>query len=384
MRCTKVLINLKNLESNFKQIKNCLNPDVKICSVVKADAYGHGAVEVSKKLADCKTDFLAVATVEEGEELRAAGITLPILVLSLCTPEEVEELVENKLTPLVFDEEYIDLIENAASRAGKKDFSVHIAVDTGMGRIGCLAEDAVKIARYITDCPHLALGGICTHFAVSDSVTAEDEEYTENQIKAFNFACESVKKEGINPGLRHCSSSAALLNLSGAHFDMVRAGIILYGYYPDQVTKEYLSEKGINVELKKVMSMTTKVVSVRQLKKGKSVSYGHTWTAEEDTELAVLPVGYADGLLRSFARTLKIKIGSKFYEIRGRICMDQCMVEIGKNSGVKRWDDVVLFGDNDCAGCEELVSAQELAETTNTIPYEILTGITKRVPRVYV
>nr|MCR4627200.1 alanine racemase [Treponema sp.] len=219
---------------------------------------------------------------------------------------------------------------------------------------------------------------------VSDSVTAEDEEYTENQIKAFNFACESVKKEGINPGLRHCSSSAALLNLSGAHFDMVRAGIILYGYYPDQVTKKYLAEKGINVELKKVMSMTTKVVSVRPLKKGKSVSYGHTWTTPEDTELAVLPVGYADGLLRSFARTLKVKIGSNFYEIRGRICMDQCMVEIGKNSGVKRWDDVVLFGDNDCTGCENLVSAQELAETTNTIPYEILTGITKRVPRVYI
>jgi len=382
MRSTKVLIDLKNLENNFNEIKRNLAKNVKLCTVVKADAYGHGAVEISKKLAECGSDFLAVATVEEGAELRQHGIKLPILVLSLCIPEEVDLVVENNLTPLVFDEEYILLFEKAAERKNCKNFGVHIAVDTGMGRIGCLPEQASDIARFIRGCPHLALEGMCTHFAVSDSIKPDDIEYTKKQIEAFSFACESVKKAGINPGLRHCSASAALINLPEAGFDMVRAGIILYGYYPDQITKKYLENKGIKINLKKVMTLVTKVVSIRSVAKGKSVSYGRTWTAEKDTVVAVLPIGYADGLLRSFARILKVKIGRKFYRVCGRICMDQCMVEIGKNnSEVNRWDDAILFGDGEDG---ELCSAQELADGTGTISYEILTGITKRVPRVYI
>ncbi len=386
MRATVAEISLKNLTHNIGQIKAHLKPGVKLCIAVKADAYGHGAVPCARTVLASGADFLAVATVDEGMELRNAGIQAPILVLSLCTPSEVADVVRHTLTPLVFDEDYILLFAQAARRAGKKGFPVHLAVDTGMGRIGCFPEEASALARLITEAEQgsLSLGGMCTHFAASDSATAQDADYTKAQFERFTHAIEQVRLAGIAPGICHCANSAASLEKPEYHLDMARSGITAYGYYPDGKPRSYYAARGDSLDLRPVMTLSTQVVSVRRLKKGMSVSYGHTWTAPHDTYIGVLPVGYADGLLRRFAPFLRVAVGGKSYPVRGRICMDQCMIELGPLSATEaaalRWQRAVLFGDS-ASGA--LCDAQLLADETGTISYEVTSAITKRVPRVF-
>lgn len=391
MRRTQAEIYLENFRNNINQIKKQLKPGVKTCVAVKANAYGHGAVRISRECKELGVDFLAVAAVSEAEELRNNGVDLPILALSICSPAEITELVKNKTIPLVCDAEFITLLDHILDsytpeelenyRENKGRFTVHLAVDTGMGRIGCFPENALELAKLISGSKHLVLGGMCTHFAVSDSTQEFDREYTDRQFERFNFAVDSVKNAGINPGIRHCCASAALVDHPQWQMDMVRPGIIAYGYYADQINREYLASKGIEFNLKPVMALVSAVCAVRPFDKGMSVSYGHTWTAQKDTEIAVITAGYGDGLLRRFAPFIKASINSKEYTISGRICMDQCMIEIGKNNpDVKRWDKVVLFGPEESGA---LCDAQYLADKTGTISYEILTGITSRVPRVY-
>ena len=389
MRPTIAKIYLDNLRHNLKTIRSKINPSAKMCVAIKADAYGHGAVECAKVALECGSDFFAVAAISEGIQLREAGIKCPILVLSLCSPDEMDDLVQNDLTPLVFDEEYITGIAVSCLRLGKKDFPVHLAVDTGMGRVGCLPEEAPFFAKMISDTKVLRLGGMCTHFSVGDSLDADDVEYTKKQFERFCFATEQVKKLGIEPGIRHCANSALTLNNPEMHLDMCRPGIICYGYYPGDLTKEYFSQKNEKIELKPVMALVSKVVAIRKFGIGQSVSYGRTWTSSRETDIGVLPIGYDDGLFRRFNQTndghegggLKVAIGGKPYPIRGRICMDQCMVDLGKQSGVNRWDEAVIFGPENSGA---LQTAEEIARSTNTISYEITCGISKRVPRVYV
>jgi len=249
MRSTKAVIYLDNLRDNLKTIRVSIRHNVKMCIAVKADAYGHGAVPVARMALECGADYLAVATVDEGIELRTAGILSPILVLSLCTPAEMPSVVCHNLTPLVSDEEYISLFEKAVANCGKKKFPLHLAIDTGMGRIGCLPGDAVKIAKLISASSSLYLEGMCTHFAVSDSTDSCNRDYTYEQFKAFTSSCDAVRSAGIDPGIRHCSSSAALLDRPDMQLDMARAGIITYGYYPDEITEKYLTAGGRNVHL---------------------------------------------------------------------------------------------------------------------------------------
>ena len=322
--------------------------------------------------------FVAVATVEEGIELRDNGIKCGILLLSLCTPEEMPAIFEYKITPLVFTDDYITLMGDAAKREGYSDYTVHLAVDTGMGRIGCYPEEAADQAKKIIECG-LKLGGMCTHFAVSDSLAEENIEFTKEQFAAFKQAVANVKACGIEPGICSCGASAALLNDEDMQFDMVRPGIITYGYYPDEITKEYLEKTGRHFDIKPVLALETKVVAIRHFPAGKSVSYGRTWVAAEDTDIAVLPIGYADGLLRRFSPGLEVTINGKNYPVRGRICMDQCMVEIGKdNPDVKLWDKAVIFGPKESGA---LNTAEDLAKLGNTISYEVLTALSKRVRR---
>jgi alanine racemase len=381
MRPTIAKIYLSNLKHNINEIQSHLASGTKICVAVKADAYGHGAVQCAKEAVACGASFLAVAAVLEGAELRESGISVPILVLSLCSPEEMDELVEYDLTPLVFDKEYIDEVAEAVKKSGKKSYSVHLAVDTGMGRIGCLPEDAAAEAVHIALRKELALGGVCTHFAASDSVKNEDREYTKLQFSRFMMAVELIKKAGINPGIRHCASSAALLDRPEMQLDMVRPGIIIYGYYPGDMTEKYFMQNGNAVSLRPVMALVTHIAAVRPFVSGASVSYGRTWTASEQTDIGVLPVGYADGLLRRFAPGLNVAVNGKAYPVRGRICMDQCMIDLGKKSGIPRWSEVVIFGPKESGA---LQSAQELAAAIKTISYEITCAVAKRVPRVYI
>lgn len=382
MRATRAIIHLGNLAHNMQAIRGFIKKGVKICAAVKADAYGHGAVECSRRLLAEGADVLAVATVGEGVELRDAGIHCPILLLSLCAPEEIEEAVRHDITPLVFDKEYIELFSMAAEKVGKRGYSVHIAVDSGMGRIGCMPEEAGKIARMLADSGKLTIGGTCTHFALSDGTSQEAQEYTQLQYTNFLKAIDNIRNEGLEPGLRHCCASAASLTHAEMQLDMVRPGIILYGYYADEVDREYLHKSGTPLDLRPVMTLETEVSAIRRFSRGMSVGYGRTWIAEKDTDIAVLPVGYGDGLLRRWASSgLEVAIGGKTYPIRGRVCMDQCMADLGLGSPVHRWDKAVIFG---CKADGAAQDADDIARLTGTISYEITSCITKRVPRTYI
>ncbi len=382
MRGTRAIIHINNFKHNINQIKTFINPGVKLCVAVKANAYGHGAAECATAALECGADFLAIATVDEGRELREKGIKAPLLMLSLCSPEEVSQAVTLNITPLVFDSEYIELFAKEAVAQKKQGYRVHLAVDTGMGRIGCLPEEAAGLAKEIASTGILVQEGTCTHFALSDDKSPKGIDFTEEQFKAFKMAIDGIRKAGLNPGLCHCANSAATLDHPEMQLDMVRPGIIVYGYYADEVSKEYLEQKGTPLDLLPVMTLETQISSIRWFEKGKSVGYGRTWKAEEETNIAVLPIGYGDGWLRRFSQLgVPVAIGGKSYPIRGRICMDQCMVDIGKDTGsIKRWDKVILFGDEKDGA---LQTADNIAALTGTISYEITSCITSRVPRIF-
>lgn len=381
-RCTKAFLYKDNLKYNLEQIRNYVNPNVKLCLAVKADAYGHNAVLTSRIAEELGYEYLAVASVDEGIELRENNISKAnILMLSLATPEEMTDFFKYHITPLVFSKEYIKCLSDEADvyYSGDEKFDVFLAVDTGMGRIGTYPSDAGKEAKLIQESKHLRLAGMCTHLAVSDSISDEDQKYTYEQFKAFKEAVENVKAEGIDPGICSCEASAGLLNNPEVQMGMVRPGIIAYGYYPDQVTKDYLQSKGFNIDLKPCLSLETKVVAIRRFPAGKSASYGRTWTCKKETDIAVLPIGYADGLLRRFSPGLKVTINGKNYPVVGRICMDQCMVDIGKdNPDVKLWDRVVIFGPKESGAIN---TADDLAKLGKTISYEVLTSL-KRVEKI--
>lgn len=378
-RCTKAVLYQDNLRYNLKNIKKYIGNNVKMCVAVKADAYGHNAVLTAKIAQECSVEYLAVATVEEGIELRNNGITAKILLLSLCTNEEMTDLIKNKIIPLVYSFEHIGMLKKACTTLQQQKYPVFLAIDTGMGRIGCLPKDAGKEALYIEENEILKLEGMCTHFSVSDSQKKENIEYTEKQFEAFKLAIGNVKKSGINPGVCSCANSAALLCNPKMHLDMVRPGIITYGYYPDKDVKEFINSRNIDFDIKPVLAFETKVASIRHFNQGKSISYGREWICDDDTDIAVLPVGYADGLLRRFSPGLYVTINGENYPIRGRICMDQCMVDIGKNNDkVKLWDKAIIFGPEESGA---LNTADTLAEIGNTISYEVLTSLSKRVKR---
>lgn len=371
MRATRALIHLDNLKFNIMQIKRVIDPAAKICLPVKADAYGHGAVRTAIAAIRAGVSYLAVASVQEGIELREAGIVAPIISLSLPILEEIDAIIEYKLEPLVIDEAFITDLSRAAD-AQKKTVLVHLKIDTGMSRIGCSPSEAVKLATQIVRAKHLQLQGAATHFAVADSTAESERAFTKTQLDRFTAAIAQIKQAGIPIPLIHAANSGAVQLFPEAQFDMVRPGLLAYGYSP--VPKHVCP-----IEVKPVMELITQVVLIKQIRAGTSVSYGRKWTAAQDTYIATLPIGYADGLRRALSPGLKVRIGNEFFPIIGRICMDQCMVDLGAHPWVQRWDEVCIFGpranDN---------TAQTLADIASTIPYEITCGIHKRVPRVFI
>ena len=371
MRATKAIIHLDNLKHNITQIKQTLAPETKICLPVKADAYGHGAVRTAIAAIRAGVSYLAVASVQEGIELREAGIVAPIISLSLPILEEIDSIIDYKLEPLVIDEEFINELNRVAD-VQKKTVAVHLKVDTGMSRIGCRPSEAVKLATQIVRAKHLRLQGVATHFAVADSDSESDRAFTKGQLECFSDAVEAIRQTGIHIPLVHAANSGAVQLLPEARFDMVRPGLLAYGYLPVQ-------NAATAIDVKPVMELVTQVVLIKQIRAGTCVSYGRNWTAPQDTYIATLPIGYADGLRRALSPGLKVRIGNEFFPIVGRICMDQCMVDLGAHPWVQRWDEVCIFGPN-----PQDNSAQTLADIAGTIPYEITCGIHKRVPRVFV
>jgi alanine racemase len=368
MRATRAVIHLDNFVKNLETAAAQAGPGSSVCVPVKADAYGHGALSIARAALEAGAACLAVAVVSEGAELRQAGIKAPVFLLSQALPEEMDELVSLDLTPLAGDREAVEALAAAARGTGKK-LTVHLKVDTGMGRMGCRPEEAEGLAALILSKGTLALGGMATHLAVSDSLKPEDIAYTKTQLARFREAAASVRAAGMETGILHAANSGALCFHADAFFDMVRPGIFLYGYSPAGGISGGLSAAP-------VMELRTAVVFLKKLRRGEAVSYGCTWTAPEDTFIATLPAGYADGVPRLLSGRHRVYIRGRPYPLVGRVCMDQCMVNLGPETAVKRWDEAVIFG----PGAE---TAADIAAKTGTIPYEITCNISKRVPRVY-
>jgi alanine racemase len=369
MRATRAVIHVDNFIRNLETAAKRAGSGRSICVPVKADAYGHGAVPIARAALEAGAVCLAVTAVSEGAGLRRAGIKAPILLLSQALPEETDDLVSLDLVPLTGDRDAVEALAVAARGRGKK-LTVHLKVDTGMGRIGCRPEDAAGLAAFILSKGTLALGGMATHLAVSDSLEPGDIAYTREQLARFREAADSVRAAGMETGILHAANSGALCFHEDAFFDMLRPGIFLYGYSPAAGISGGLSAAP-------VMELRTAVVFIKKLRRGEAVSYGRTWTAPQDTFIATLPAGYADGIPRLLSGRHRVYIRGKPYPLAGRVCMDQCMVDLGPETDIRRWDEAVIFG----PGAE---TAADIAAKISTIPYEITCNINKRVPRVYV
>ena len=380
VRATRAVIRLDNLRHNLDRIGDRLNgrsgerpggsvrARPRICLAVKANAYGHGIVEVGRTAAGAGVECLAVATTDEAVELREAGLLLPILLYGLPVPDEIGVLVANDVTPLVGDADLIDLLAREAATQ-RRSVTVHLKIDTGMGRIGCSPDDAVDLARRISSAGSLRLAGVSTHFAAADSA---DPAFTETQCDRFEAAVGAIRTAGIDPGLVHAANSAGILSHPRSWYDMVRPGIMAYGYYPSP-------EVNRSIDLRIVMELRSRLVYVKRLRAGDPVSYGMTWRAPRDTWLGTIPVGYGDGYFRALSGRSKVLIRGESYPLVGRVCMDQVMVDLGDRLRVERYDDVVLFG-----GVPGAETAETLAAACGTIPYEITCAVSKRVPRIYV
>lgn len=382
MRATRAIIHLDNLRFNINEIKKLIPQGTKICFPVKADGYGHGAVDLAKVALEQGIYCLAVATVDEGIFLRNAGLECPIMLFSLPCLEELDLLVKNDLTPFVFEKYFVEEL-NKVAKKNNKIINVHIKIDTGMARIGCDYTEVLSLAQKIKSLSNLNLQGLGTHLCVSDSIKKDDIKFTLSQISKIDKSVKILNENDIHLEIVHCAASGGVLMYPNAIFDMIRPGILFYGYFPDEIVKRYLNKNKKDVPLlKPVMELETRIETIKKISKGQSVSYGRTWKAKKDTYLATIPIGYADGLLRQFSSKLKVKINDKMYPIVGRICMDQCMIDLGESTDVKIWDKVTIFGP---VNSDELGNtAQTLANLAKTIPYEITCSVDKRVPRDYV
>ena len=366
-------ISLDALRGNAAALIAALPESSSLLGVVKADAYGHGAVRCAAVLREAGCRYLAVACASEALELRAAGETLPILILGAADAGRAAELAEQKVTVAVESEEKARAVSTALLPGQR--LKIHIKLDTGMGRLGFPASDpaALDAAARAMSLPGLEPEGIFTHFAVSD--TTGGEEYTRAQFRLFTAAADALEQRwGGKFALRHCANSGGVLFYrdEGMCLDMVRPGLLTYGVYPD-------ARRG-GVELTPVMSLKTRVAAITHHKKGDTISYGRTWTACRDTTLAVLPVGYADGLHRCLSGRLRVQLNGRRAPQVGRICMDMCMVDVTDLPGVRCGDVATVFG----PGTDGGPTAAELAEIAGTIPYELLCAVSPRVPRIYV
>ncbi|HIC95808.1 TPA: alanine racemase, partial [Candidatus Bipolaricaulota bacterium] len=352
-----------------RQLKRLVGEKTELMAVVKANAYGHGAVPVARTVLRSGASRLAVNRVIEGVQLRQAGIAAPILVLGYACPGEAEAIVQHDLTPTVNTQE-LALALSKASVARGKETPVHVKVDTGLGRFGLLPEEVVAFVKGLLRLAALRLEGIWTHFATADEA---DKGYTHRQFETYRQVVERLEGEGIHFPLHHVANSAATLDLPETHLDMVRCGITLYGLYPS-------TEVSRPIALRPAMSLKSRVARIRTLPAGSSISYGRTYTTRRPTPIALIPLGYGDGFHRLLSNRGAVLIGGKRASIVGRVCMDQFMVDVSGIEGVQEDDEVVVIGRQ---GGEE-ISAEEVAAWAETINYEVVTAITARVPRVYI
>lgn len=365
-------VDLDAIASNIEQMKQNLNLQTQIMAVIKADGYGHGAVPIAQMLE--RIDYIwgfAVATLDEAVVLRNEGIKKPLLVLGCVFPEQYFEMLKNDIRMNVYTEEMARSISEIAEREGLTAH-MHIKLDTGMARLGFdVSEDSIDTIAKIAKMKNVCMEGIFTHFAKADE---SDKSFTENQIRNFMWMTERLEEKGIDFSYKHCANSAAIIDMPEVALDLVRAGISTYGFYP---SNEVHTE---NVSLRPAMSLVSRVVFVKEIKKGTPVSYGGTFIAEEDMKIATIPVGYADGYPRSLSNIGSVIIHGQRAPIVGRVCMDQFMVDVTGIENVRFGDKVTLIGKDG----EETICVEELSDLSGRFHYEFVCDIGKRVPRVYI
>lgn len=364
-------ISLENIKYNYASIKSRLSSGVELLGVVKADAYGHGAVPVAHAIVSAGCKYLAVATDCEALELRRAGISSEIIILGYTSPGSTESLIENNIIQSVSDYETARLMSDLAVKLGKK-LRIHIKMDTGMGRLGFTCRGGVfdtDSALRVIKLPGLSPEGIFTHFAVSEVISSD---YTDRQFEAFISGIDELeRKSGIKFKVRHCSNSGAVCSHGNMQLDMVRPGILLYGMYPGDDR---------DIPLRPAMQLKTRIIHISEAEPGWSISYGRKYTTETKRKIAVVPIGYADGLHRVLSGKIDMLVNGRRVPQVGNICMDMCMIDVTDAGDVAIGDVVTVFGSDEA----ENISAEELAEKAGTIHYELLCAVSKRIPRVYV
>ncbi len=360
LRPTLAKIDLNALRENFRKIRELTKTF--IMPVVKANAYGHGSIEVSKVLEEEGADIFGVATIEEGIELRENSINTPILILGSIFPmDNFETVIEYNLTPIIASRFSAEILEETAKKKNRK-VPFHLKVDTGMGRIGVNHSTAVGLWNELNDSEYLEGEGIFTHFSRAD----EDYSYTYEQISRFKGVLDTIRNV---PRYVHVANTAGMMNFSDSYFNLVRPGLAIYGLYPEGIDRK-------KIGFKQVLSWQSCVVFLKAVKKGTPISYGGRWVAPGNSKIATVCVGYADGYARALSNKSEVIIRDKKCPVVGRVCMDMIMVDVTDIGGVATGDEVILLGKN--------LRAEDLAKWANTINYEITTGISYRVPRVYI
>lgn len=370
LRRTWAEINLDAIAYNYREIRKKIGDNVKFLGVVKADAYGHGSVQVSELLQNLGADYLAVSSADEALELRVNGITMPILILGHTPKEQVARLIEYNITQAITCKAKADEYNAEALKCGGM-LKVHIKVDTGMSRLGYLCDNqnfdtGVNGISEACNMPGLEAEGIFTHFAVADEWGDECEKYTKHQFDLFTRVIDAVEEKlGKRFEIRHCANTGAVARYPETYLDMVRPGLLLYGY------GEFAKQMG----LRPAMTMKTTVSTIKIYPKGTAISYGGIYVTDKTTRIGVLPIGYADGFLRSLSNKCSLYTKEGPAKLRGKICMDMCMIDITDMPTVDVGSEVEIFGEKN--------SIDELAELAGTIPYELTCAVSKRVPRVY-
>ena len=368
MRPTFAEIDLAAIAHNIQTIKERVHPAL-VMAVVKADAYGHGVNPVSKIARESGATYLGVALVEEGIELRNYGFLEPILVFGGAFEDQLIDFFKYNLEATVYTKELAESLSLLAKRL-QKPIRVHVKVDTGMGRVGVAAEDAIDFIEYLSNLDGIQLQGLYTHFATSDE---PDKTFANLQFDRFKNIQEELAEKNIHIPLKHAANSGAILDMPGTYLDMVRPGVMMYGYYPSNETTE-------SVPIKPAMTLKSRVSFIKTVPEDFSVSYGRKFVTPRPTRIATIPLGYADGYNRLLTNQAKVTIRGKQFPLVGRVCMDLVMADIGMEQDIRIGDEVILFGKQE----DNAFTVNEICQSINTIPYEVTCRISRRVPRVYV
>lgn len=368
-------ISLDNLNHNYQALRKNVPSGCRFLGVVKADAYGHGAVPIGRHLTELGAEFLAVSNLEEATQLRYAGIRGPILILGYTPPEYALELVKMGLRQEVHSLTYAKALDERLKGLDRR-LRIHLKLDTGMSRLGFFAynhEQTIDEIKSVSQMEHLVIEGIFMHFPVADSIDGADANFTHTQFERFTAMLSALEGIGVRPEIRHCCNSGGAIQYPQYAMDMIRPGIATYGILPSD------DLRGM-VDLKPVMSLRSTIFQIRDFEPNITVSYGRTYTTSAESEkIAVVGIGYADGLSRSFSNNISFLLhGNRVPQI-GRICMDMCMVDISRVPDAKVGDTVTIFGEDG----DDCIEVDSLSGRLNTIPYEILCGINKRIPRIY-